>query len=665
MHYELGPIPIQRTDHVWIPTRDGTQLSARIWRPVDESVPVPAVIDCHPYRASDSSAAHDSRFYPWLASQGYASVRIDLRGSGNSEGLLLDEYLPTETEDNYDVVEWIAAQPWCTGAIGCIGISWGGNVGLQLAALRPPSLKAVVSICSTDDRYADDVHYRGGALLATDMLPWASMMLMLNGLPPDPDIVGPDWRGMWHHRLEHTPPFIEAWLRHRNRDDYWRQGSVCEDYSAIEVPILAVGGWNDGYVDAVLRMLTNLRSPVRGLIGPWSHSTPEQSTPGPCIGFLQETLRWWDHWLKNIDRGVLNEPPLRAWLQDHVPPAIGHLERPGRWVQWSPHDVSHVQTWHLDGERLSTEPGNPADVVVSTPQSTGLDAGAWCPAGIPGDWPGDQRRDDGEAASFTSPPLASDIAILGVPSVTLSLSSSHPSANVIVRLCDVAPDGSSLLVSRGVLDLTHRESHEHPSPLEPGVPVVVTVPLKSVAHRFETGHRIRVAVQNTYWPWIWPTPDNTTLTLHAGVESTLSLPLIDPDRATIEPAFEEPVQSEPIATELVRAGSLARVIQRDVLSGEHELEVVRVAPSVRIPSTDTELGFEDHTVFRIVDANPTSATVRCENRAFRRRSGWNVGVNTVSEMTCTAEELILELSLTAFESDMQVHSRNWHIRVPR
>jgi putative CocE/NonD family hydrolase len=669
MLHELGPHPVHCTEHVWIPTRDGTQLAARVWRPVDDSVPVPAILDCHPYRLSDSSAPHDSRTSPWFASHGYACVRVDLRGSGNSHGLLLDEYLPTEQEDNHDVVDWVAAQPWCSGAVGYIGISWGGFAGLQLATRGPAALKAVISICASDDRYADDVHYRGGALLANDMLPWAAMTLMLNGLPPDPDVVGDGWRELWHHRLQHTPPFIETWLRHRVRDDYWRSGSACERYGEIAAPILAVGGWNDGYVDAVFRLLTHLGPTTRGLIGPWSHGSPEQTAPGPSIGFLQEALRWWDHWLKGIDRGVLAEPPLRAWVQDHVPPAIVHDERPGRWVAWSPGEPHEVHRLHLGDGSLSASPLAGPDVtsvtsVITTPQSAGLDAGAWCPAGMPGDWPGDQRREDGGALCFTSAPLESPLAVLGVPAVTLRVASSHTVANVIVRVSDVAADGSSLLVTRGVLDLTHRRSHEHPEPLVPGEAVDVVVPLKSVGHLVPAGHRLRVAIQTTYWPWVWPVADEVVLTVHAA-GSWLDLPIVDVAATAYDPRFGVPVQAEPIVTETLRAGSLDRIIERDVLTGEHRLEIVRVAPSVRLPISRTELGFEDRTVFRVRDGDPDSPMVRCENRAFRRRPGWDVSIHTVSEMTCTRDELVLELSLTAFEADQQVHARTWHLRMPR
>jgi uncharacterized protein len=328
----------QVLDHVLIPTRDGTRLSARIWLPEGAGADnrVPALLEYLPYRKGDWTAVRDAQRHPWYAARGYASVRVDLRGSGDSEGVLLDEYTPTELADGVDVIAWLAAQPWCTGRVGMFGISWGGFNSLQVAALRPPALKAIVTVCSTDDRYADDVHYFGGAVLGIDMLGWSATMLAATALPPDPARVA-SWRELWDQRLAALVPFVDTWLAHQRRDGYWRHGSVCEDYAAIDVPVLAVGGWADAYRNTVLRLLAHLSCPVKGIIGPWAHMYPDiDRPPGPRIGFLPETLRWWDRWLRDVPNGAESEPALRAWMQDSVPPATAYPERPGRWVTEHP-----------------------------------------------------------------------------------------------------------------------------------------------------------------------------------------------------------------------------------------------------------------------------------------------------------------------------------------
>ncbi|MCH5375647.1 MAG: CocE/NonD family hydrolase, partial [Planctomycetes bacterium] len=226
--------------------RDGARLAGRLWLPEDaEAEPVPAILEYIPYRKRDFTRHRDSVMHPYVAAHGYACLRVDLRGSGDSDGILTDEYLEQELDDGLDVIAWLAEQTWCTGKVGMIGISWGGFNGLQIAALRPPALAGVISLCSTDDRYADDIHHMGGCLLS-DNLSWASVMFAYNSLPPDPEIVGPRWREMWHRRLEGSGLWLETWLRHQRRDAYWRHGSISEDYAAVRCPVMAVSGWADG-----------------------------------------------------------------------------------------------------------------------------------------------------------------------------------------------------------------------------------------------------------------------------------------------------------------------------------------------------------------------------------------------------------------------------------
>jgi putative CocE/NonD family hydrolase len=276
------PRPIRVIDTAWIELSDGCRLAARVWLPSDaESDPVPAVVEYIPYRKNDGTASGDAEMHPYFAGHGYAAIRIDLRGSGDSDGVLYDEYLKQEQDDALEALRWIAAQPWCSGKVGIIGISWGGFNGLQIAARRPPELKAVVTVCSTDDRYGDDVHYIGGCLLP-EGVSWAAVMLAYNARPPDPARVGDRWRELWLERMNETPPYIEAWLTHQRRDAFWKHGSICDSYGDVEVPVYAVGGWTDGYTTPVLRMLDRLGGPRKGLIGPWGHLYPHNAAPASC-----------------------------------------------------------------------------------------------------------------------------------------------------------------------------------------------------------------------------------------------------------------------------------------------------------------------------------------------------------------------------------------------
>ncbi|MGW1704661.1 CocE/NonD family hydrolase [Streptomyces sp. NPDC002206] len=320
-------------EDVWIPLPDGTRLYARIWRPITDE-PVPALLEYLPYRLSDWTAPRDRQRHPWYAGHGYASVRVDARGHGNSEGLPGDAYDETGPADGVAVVHWLAGQEWCSGRVGMFGISWGGSISLRIAALAPEPLKAIVTVCSTDDRYDNDVHYMGGSVLAVGMHARAATTLAFAARPPDPAHVGDGWKAMWLKRLEAVHPPIHTWLAHRTRDAYWTHGSVCEDYSAIDATVLAVGGWHDPYRDTVLRLVAHLDpAKVRGLIGPWSRQYPDRGlSPGPSIGFLQETLRWWDQHLKDEDTGVMSEPLLRSWISESHRPATVYETLPGRWV---------------------------------------------------------------------------------------------------------------------------------------------------------------------------------------------------------------------------------------------------------------------------------------------------------------------------------------------
>ncbi|HEX2045179.1 MAG TPA: CocE/NonD family hydrolase [Gaiellaceae bacterium] len=654
------PRRVREIEHAWIPLGDGTRLAARIWLPDDaERDPVPAILEYLPYRKNDGTVVRDARRQPYVAGFGYATVRVDLRGTGESDGILLDEYLEQEQDDALEVIAWLAEQPWCTGAVGMWGISWGGFNSLQVAARRPPALRAIMTLCSTDDRYADDVHYRGGCVLALDMLHWASSMLTWNARPPDPRLVGDGWRDVWLERLERTPPYVEAWLSHQRRDDYWRHGSVCEDFGAIECPVYAVGGFADGYTNAVPRLLAGLSVPRKGLIGPWAHAFPDDAAPGPSIGFLQECVRWWDRWLKDLDTGVMEGPMLRVWMQDSVEPRPSYGERPGRWVgepTWPPPDRP---------VRARTLPGD-ASRVLRGVQSAGAAAGAWTAEGQSADLPPDQRPDDAVSLVFDLDPLAEPLEILGFPVASLALSVDRPAALVAVRLCDVFPDGTSALVTRGLLNLSHRDGHAEPSPLEPGRRYQVVVPLDFAAHSFPRGHRIRLAVSPTYWPWAWPSPEPVTLTVHPEA-SRLELPERPPraDDAELAP-FAPPEHSPPLEVESVAGGREGRSLVRDLAGGLVELVfdwnlggAQRLVP-IELLTEDTS-----HTVYSIVEGDPLSAAVRFRATSAMARGDWRTRAEVASTMTSDAEAFHVTTALDAYEGDTRVFARTWAFRFPR
>jgi uncharacterized protein len=664
------PYDVKEDDHVWIPMADGVRLAARIWRPVAaEAEPVPAILEFIPYRKRDLTAQRDSIHHPYMAGHGYACVRVDLRGSGDSEGVLTDEYLETELSDAEQVLAWLAAQPWCDGSAGMMGISWGGFNALQVAARRPPELGAVVTVCSTDDRYADDVHYMGGCLLS-DNLSWASTMFAYNSLPPDPAIVGDRWREMWHERIEGSGLWLEEWLRHQRRDTYWQHGSVCEDYADIEVPVLAASGWADGYTNAVFRLLAGLDVPRRGLVGPWSHKYPHLGRPGPAIGFLQEVVQWWDRWLKGIDNDADDGPMLRIWMQETVPPSTAYHERPGRWVGvpgWpSPNVVARPHTLARGRIARTDEKILAEELTIESPLSVGQFAGKWCSYNAPPDLPYDQREEDGGSLIFDSDPLAERQEILGSPIVDLDVAASRPVAMVAVRLSDVAPDGQATRVSYGLLNLTHHEGHDRPQSLEPGRRYTVRIPLNAMAQAFPEGHRIRLSISTSYWPLAWPPPEPVRLSVFTAT-SLLTLP-VRPPRVEADaglPAFEPPEGAPPIPVTQLHPGEQRWTVSRDLAHYESALEVVKDLGVVRFEDITLDVARRAYERYSFVGNDVNSVRGETDWTVSFRRDGWKAHTVTRTVLTSTATDFELHAQLDAYEDDERVASRNWRATIPR
>jgi putative CocE/NonD family hydrolase len=664
------PRKVREDETVWITVDDGIRLAARIWRPVDsDDDPVPAILEMIPYRRRDLTAERDSIHHPYLAGHGYACVRVDMRGSGDSEGVLEDEYLDRELCDAEQVLGWLSEQSWCTGRTGMLGISWGGFIGLQVAARRPPSLGAIVTVASSDDRYADDVHYMGGCLLS-DNLSWASTMFAYNSCPPDPEVVGDRWREMWFDRLDGSGLWLEKWLRHQRRDAYWKHGSICEDYAAVECPVLAVSGWADGYSNAVFRLMERLSGERMGLIGPWSHKYPHLGQPGPAIGFLQEVVRWWDRWLKGIENGIADEPMLRVWMQDSVPPLTAYEERPGRWVgepRWpSPH--VRIERRRLGRNRVAEvdEGVREETLSIESPLTVGQFAGKWCSYNAPPDLPYDQRDEDGGSLVFDSDPLAEGFEILGAPVLHLEFSASRPSAMVAARISDVGTDGRATRVTYGLLNLAHRDGHAAPEALVPGEHYRVDVALNGVAHAFAPGHRIRVALSTSYWPLAWPPPEPVRLDVHtAGTSIELpTRPVAESDEVSLRP-FDDPEGCPPIAVTSLEPERHRWEVTRDLVDYRSTLEVVKDLGVVRFEDIELDVARAAEERYCCSASDVTSVSGETVWRMGFRRDDWEVRTLTRTVLTCTDTDFVLHAELDAFEGERRVLSRNWQRAIPR
>ena len=663
------PRKVRVVENVFIPMSDGIKLAAKLWLPEDaEADPVPAILEYVPYRKRDGTRTHDQGSHLYWAGHGYACLRLDVRGTGDSEGLIDDEYTPREQQDGCEAIAWIARQGWCSGNVGMIGISWGGFNGLQIAALQPPALKTIITVGSTDDRYATDVHMVGGCL-SKDNFDWSATMLANNDLPPDPEIVGEQWRAMWEARMRHNAPWILTWLKHQRRDDYWKQGSVCEDFSKIRIPVYAVNGWADNYSESIPRLLAGLSVPCKGLIGPWAHSYPHHATVKPEIGWLQETLRWWDQWLKGRDTGIMAEPRYRVWMQESVPPKTCYTERAGRWVaeaEWPSARIDWRQLHLNAGGALEERARRTAPLNICSPLWVGAAAGEVGRYGEQAEWATDQREDDGGSLVFTTPPLEERLEILGAPQLDLTFSSDKPVALVAVRLNDVAPDGSSTRVTVGLLNLNHHKSHEKPVRLKPGTRYKATVDLDDIAHAFPAGHRIAVSISTVYWPIAWPSPEPVTLTVFSG-RTSLRLPVRPESPADAAlPAFGAPEQAQDTPYEKGEMPALCRrTVTRDLLTGRITVDFPRWTSNTVLTDIGQTVLSQGISRYSIVEGDPLSSRIETEYRVTLKRPDTTVLHHSIGTMTCDAEHFRVEATLDIYENEAKVFSRSWDQKIKR
>lgn len=658
--------------NTWIPMPDGVKLAARIWMPEGaQRHPVPAILNYCPYFARLFTRPDDDARFPYYASHGYACVRVDIRGSGDSDGKPLDEYVQQEQDDALEIIRWIATQPWCTGAVGMEGISWSGINSLQVAARRPPALKAIITHCSTDDRYADDAHYKGGCII-NDMFDWGTVFLAFQGLPSDPDITGRDtWRKSWLERLNAVEFNLGRWLDHPYRDAFWRHGSVNEDYSQIQCPVYAIGGWVDAYKNTVFRLLSGLTVPRKALVGPWTHIYPHQGVPGPAIGYLDEGLRWWDHWLKGVDTGIMEEPMLRVWMQDRsaVPE---RPDVPGYWAAeetW-PSKRTREHTYFLNsGSTLAETPGSEQSVSLHPIQTVGVMSGKWCPSGagaaddLNTELPFDQRLDDARSLSFDSAPLAESFEILGACGVSLEVAADKPVAFIAVRLNEVQPTGESERVTYGLLNLCHRESDTSPSALEPGRRYAVKLWLDHAAHRFHAGNRIRVSISTTYWPLMLPAPEPVTLTLVTG-SSRLTLPVrpLRPADAQLHPFG--PAFVPEIALQTISSKPGLHVVEWDAVRKRQVIRHEVGNYEALLTAINTRLVGSSRARSEIGDDDP-SGSIETEYVMGWERAAWRPRLVATTRFSTAPSAFTIRGEINAYEGTEKIFSRTWERTIPR
>jgi hypothetical protein len=646
--------PIRVIENQWIPMRDGVRLAARLWIPEGAGAhPVPVVWEYLPYRLWDDMRWRDDATAQNLAPYGIAFVRVDVRGTGNSEGVMVDEYGVPELTDGVQVIAWLARQSWSNGSVGMRGISWGGINSLQIAAMRPPELKAIMPMGCVVDRYTDDAHYLGGAY-GEQNLGWGTAFKGVMAGPPDPKVAGADWESLWRRRLEATPDIVRTWSMHQRYDAYWKRGSIAADYAAIRCAVYVVDGWGDPYSSIIGELLARLEVPRKGLIGPWGHIFPNIATP-LGLEWQYEEVRWWQQWLEGKSTGIMEEPMLRVYMMAKADSQAYPAQIPGRWVAEDTWPSSRIapSSLYLDaGARLSPHEGSHDQVEYVGDKVVGLTKPQWV-YGHPTEF--EQSADDRNSRVFDSAPLDHDLEIMGYPVAKIRVGADVPIAHVAVRLTEVTPDGKSWLVSYGLLNLTRRDSMERPAPLEIGKLYDVEVPLYMIAHGFRKGDRVRVAISAGLWPLTWPAPRIATLRIALGA-SRIVLPVRP------VPAREAPFDIPVIHADTSGAAGSAQASPAALMpmgDAQGRIRYDREAsPSTTfVPAVGTASTTAASRTIEITAGDPNSGRMRIEHTDRWKRDDWDCTIQYGADLTSTPTQFHLKEWVVARKGEAEIFRR--------
>ena len=525
----------------WISLPDGVRLAADLFMPSGGAAGerFPVLLEYLPYR-KDEARRRDYALYSYFVERGYVVARVDIRGTGNSEGRLIPyEYSDQENEDGDVVIDWLSKQSWSNGNVGMFGISWGGFNSIHMAMRNPPALKAIIAVDATDDLYQDDVHFMDGILHLDS---WEMSQDLDNARPGAPDYVIDD--DNFRNRFD-TEPWMMTYKRQQRDGPFWDRTTLKARYDSIRVPTFVIGGWYDGYRDSVPRMLEHLKAPVKAMIGAWNHTFPNQPYPEPGMEWRHEAVRWFDYWLKGRDTGILDEPRFAVYVRQWHPPGPYLEEAPGAWrweEGWPIARIEERPFYPQPDHTLATSAGAAAMHRLRYVPTVGMEAGG--PVMWWGDVAHDQRPTDAFSLVYDTAPLEEEIEILGLPLATLLVSADAPRANWFARLSDVAPDGTVTLVAGAGFNGTHRESARAPEAIDPGKPFELDIEMHFTSWVFPKGHRIRLAVNNSQWPMMWPTPYpmTTTLALGGDAPTRVVLPVVPYERRPV-PEFLPPADN--------------------------------------------------------------------------------------------------------------------------
>jgi putative CocE/NonD family hydrolase len=653
-------------EHTWIPLPDGVRLAAELFVPTggEAGERFPVLLEYLPYRKTESRGMNYA-LYSYFVRRGYIVARVDIRGTGNSEGrLIAHEYTDQENDDGEVVIDWLSKQPFSNGNVGMFGISWGGFNSIHMAMRNPPALKAIIAVDATDDLYQDDVHYMDGIMHVDS---WEMSQDLDNARPGAPDyVIDEDY---FRNRFD-TPPWMLTYKRQQRDGPFWDRTTLKARYDSIRVPTFVIGGWYDGYRDSVPRMLEHVQAPVKAIVGPWSHYYPHDASPKPRIEWRHEAVRWYDYWLKERDTGILDEPRFAVFVRRWHPPGpvLEQVDGEWRWEEGWPIERIRERTLYPQPNHDLADEAPPRETHrLRYAATTGVEAGG--PVMWWGDVAHDQRPSDAFSLVYDTPPLEDALEILGLPRALLRVSTDAPRANWFVRLSDVAPDGTVTQVAGAGFNGTHRESAKRPVALEPGKTFPLEIEMRFTSWVFPKGHRIRLAVNNAQWPMLWPTPHPMTTALELGGRkpTRLVLPVV-PEGEWPKPDFLEP-EEDPVLPgfETLDAGNVSgygEISSIDRNPQTHKTTVTaRNAYGNRYP-WGTER-FEEKIVHETGDDHPEATAVRGEYRTTveleDRTLVWESRMSFRSDL----ENFYYSYVRRLLENGELVREKAWEDTIPR
>ena len=672
---EPAPYPISydkvKIVQARIPMKDGIRLAVNLYMPSGPIEPdaqdtehrgkFPAILEYLPYRKDDWTLARDWQLHSYFVKRGYVTVRVDIRGTGASEGNPPDrEYSDQEQQDGLEVIDWLSKQPWSNGNIGMMGISWGGFNAIQLANLHPPALKAIIAMCATEDLFHDDIHYIDGLMHVDEFELGMDMQVGITRAPDFPT----DEKSL-APRFDATPWFL-LYLHHQREGAFWQRASISgAQYAAYKVPTFMIGGFLDGYRDSVGRFLERAKNaPVKALLGPWNHSFPHDAQPGPSIEWRAEATRWWDYWLKGKQNGILDEPRFEVYMRHWYPPDPNIAEIPGDWRAENnfPPANAHNETLYLSTNYLlrDSAPAAATEQLKYVP-TIGAEAGFWW-----GDLTTDQRPIDAFSLVYDSEPLEKDTAILGWPKALLQVSASAPLADWFARLSDVAPDGTVTMVTGAGQSGAQRDSRSNPSDLVPGQLYSLPIELHLTSWVFQRGHRIRLAISNAIWPMIWPTPFPMTTTLQLGgvSASRLELPLV-PLEPPARLHFSAPEETPPLESVKSEGDTWPPQIwteTHDLLTG-----ITRISWIGDAASQYPWGRMKDHEQMAYVlgDDHPEKSSIHAEGSTTIQLPGRTLVWSVVIDLSSDLHNFYYHSERHLTENGKLIREKSWDDTIPR